>query len=65
MLEGIYLNYIGSVQLSLGCMEDSKRLRDKTELVHMKGKYKNLEDHNTKLKNRLQQKKKKLTNNLN
>ena len=46
-------------------MEDSKRLRDKTELVHMKGKYKNLEDHNTKLKNRLQQKKKKLTNNLN
>ena len=36
--------------------DDSKRLSDSNELERMKGKYKNLESHNIKLKNRLQQK---------
>ena len=36
--------------------DDSKRDSDKNELERIKGKYKNLESHNTKLKNRLQQK---------
>ena len=55
MLEGIYLYHVGSVQLSLD-MQESKRLSHKNELEHMKGKYKNLKGHNTKLKRRLQQK---------
>ena len=36
--------------------DDSKRNSEKNELEHMKGKYKNLECHNTKLKMQLQQK---------
>ena len=36
--------------------DDSKRDSDKNELERMKRKYKNLEDHNTKLKMQLQQK---------
>ena len=36
--------------------DDSKRDSDKNELERMKRKYKNLEDHNTKLKIQLQQK---------
>ena len=49
----------GSTSVSTGpqsLRDDSKRDSDKNDLERMKRKYKNLEDHNTKLKMQLQQK---------